>query len=147
VFALGVTLHELVVGVRPHGLFRPPSEVLGPAAEVPPELDRVIARALSPDPRDRHPDAGAMLHDLVLGASPALEQPAPTAARGLAEPWHRGPEGAHVAALRAQLLRVGTALAVPACVMVTLGRWPTALAGALCLGLWAVLLRRLGRLT
>ncbi len=75
VYALGVTLHELLVGERPHGLFRPPSDVLGPEAGVPPGLDRAIARALQPDPRERHPDAGVLLVDLLLGEASSLPPP------------------------------------------------------------------------
>lgn len=67
VYALGVLLYELLVGERPLGLFRLPSEVLGPEAGVPRALDRVIGRALLADPALRYQDAGVMLVDLELG--------------------------------------------------------------------------------
>lgn len=82
VYALGVLLYELLVGERPLGLFRLPSEVLGPEAGVPRALDRVIGRALHADPAERYPDAGVMLVDLDLGDEglPGARPPAPEAA-------------------------------------------------------------------
>jgi serine/threonine protein kinase len=85
VYALGVTLFELLVGERPHGLFRPPSEVLGPGAGVPRALDRVIGRALQPDPLERYQDAAVMLVDLELGDE-GLAAPRPTSGQATAGP-------------------------------------------------------------
>jgi serine/threonine-protein kinase len=68
VYALGVLLYELLVGARPYGLFRLPAEILAKdGVPVPPELDRIVGRALSHEPGDRYPDAGLMLADLLSG--------------------------------------------------------------------------------
>lgn len=68
VYALGVLLYELLVGSRPYGLFTLPAEILGKeGVAVPPELDRIVARALAHEARDRYPDAGVMLADLLAG--------------------------------------------------------------------------------
>lgn len=148
VFALGVTLYELLVGTRPHGMFRPPSEVLGPAAAVPPALDRVIARALSPEPHERHADANAMLVDLSLGAASAEPAPPPSTARGHTDALRRRVVDAQRDADSSQLLTAGLALVPPACVAVAIGERPTVIAaGVAFLALWAVAMWRLGRST
>lgn len=70
VFGLGVVLYQLVTGRRPFatgnyfgalndiqkGRFSPPSEF---AADVPPQIESIILRAMSGDPDDRHPTAAA----------------------------------------------------------------------------------------
>jgi serine/threonine-protein kinase len=75
IFALGAVLHEMLTGVR---LFQvkndvrrlkqlldqpipPPSAVV---AAIPPELDRIVMRALEVDPAQRYESAGAMAADL-----------------------------------------------------------------------------------
>lgn len=74
-FAAGAVLHELLAGER---LFQAPSEALllervraaeveppsGRNPEVPPELDRLVLRALARDPGDRPPGAAAMAEGL-----------------------------------------------------------------------------------
>ncbi len=74
-FALGVVLWELLAGRK---LFRGPSdfqtlknvaemEVPLPSsirADVPPELDRIVARALARDPAERYPTGQALADDL-----------------------------------------------------------------------------------
>ncbi len=75
VYALGVLFYELLVGQRPYGLFKLPGEILAPKAGLSadedeflsPALDRVVARALAHEARDRYPDAGVMLADLLAG--------------------------------------------------------------------------------
>ena len=73
-FSMGVVLYEMLTGVRPfladtvssllarivQGDFPPASSV----ADVPRELDRVLARALARDPVDRYASAAEMLADL-----------------------------------------------------------------------------------
>ncbi|MFT3842448.1 MAG: protein kinase [Myxococcaceae bacterium] len=85
VFALGIVLWELVTGKH---LFRgksdagtlrlvracevPPPSNLRP--NVPPELDKVLLKALSLEPRKRYPDARAMqeaLQEILVGLPPA----------------------------------------------------------------------------
>src|SRR5207302_533342 len=53
---------------RPYGLFRLPAEILlKDNVVVPPALDRIVARALAHEPRDRYPDASVMLADFLAG--------------------------------------------------------------------------------
>lgn len=72
-FAVGVILHELVVGYRP---FQGESEeellaqiraarVEVPAALVEPRLARILRRALAASPKDRHASAGELAGELV----------------------------------------------------------------------------------
>ncbi len=74
VYCLGATLHYCLVGEPPHTagsvslvkreqLTRHPS-VRRANPRVSRDLDAVLRRALEPDPRDRYPDAAAMLEDL-----------------------------------------------------------------------------------
>jgi serine/threonine-protein kinase len=55
VFSVGVVLYEMVSGRRPIGDF----------AALPAGLDRVVRKALAPDPAERHANAGALRADLA----------------------------------------------------------------------------------
>ncbi len=74
VYSLGATIYSLLVGSPPHadsggGLValaeqRRAKTVNWLNSAVPANLTAVLARAMEPDPRDRHPDAEAVLADL-----------------------------------------------------------------------------------
>jgi hypothetical protein len=59
-YSLAVTLWELVAGTRPVGAFPP----LHSLAKAPPGVDRVLRRALAPDPVRRHPSIAAFARAL-----------------------------------------------------------------------------------
>lgn len=109
VFALGVILHELLTGVRPQptppteatityrGLYVRPS-VVGDARQMPDsggpdepkrrgrvddELDAIVLKAISPDPRQRYQSVDALSHDLL-----AWSESLPVSARE-ATAWYR----------------------------------------------------------
>jgi eukaryotic-like serine/threonine-protein kinase len=68
VFSMGVVLYEMVTGHRPAGDF----------ASLPDALDRVVRRALKPDPQQRYADAGEMRAALAaVGALDEAEELAP----------------------------------------------------------------------
>lgn len=84
IYALGVVAFEMLSGKRPfHGdsvmdtlmqrVTRPAPALreVVQGGEVPPELGRIIDRMLKTDPKERYPDAGALLDDLAR--FPALE--------------------------------------------------------------------------
>ncbi len=60
VYSLGVTLYEMLTGQRPHIQAPPPSSVSG----VDKAIDKVVFRALHPQPGQRHPDADSLRRDL-----------------------------------------------------------------------------------
>ncbi len=87
IYALGVMLYEMVTGQTPfkgtsyvqvirqqlEATPRPPSELV---PSLPPEIERVILRALEKDPARRYQSAQAMLDDLTAGTGSAdLETP------------------------------------------------------------------------
>ena len=65
VFSMGVVLYEMVRGVRPAGSFAP---LAGP-------LDRVVRRALAPDPAERYASAAEMRADLLRAGGGHEEEP------------------------------------------------------------------------
>jgi serine/threonine-protein kinase len=93
VYALGVVLHELLLGERPRpGITQRPSTRIDRDALVaaglpanPPvvagalagDLDNILAKALAPDPARRYPDAAALADDLErhLEGRPVLAHP------------------------------------------------------------------------
>jgi len=89
-YALGLVLYELLVGQ--HALKRPEGQPPRPSMLVPdvdPQLERVVMRALSPDPRNRPPSAREMSTGLPeigtrRGAGLAM---APHSRLGALTPW------------------------------------------------------------
>ncbi|NNH71314.1 serine/threonine protein kinase [Nocardia uniformis] len=84
VYGLGCTLYELLTGTKPfprssvaavmHAhLVDPPPRVTAVLPALPPQIDAVIARALSKDPRQRFPTCGALAaatEAALLGSAP-----------------------------------------------------------------------------
>lgn len=67
VFALGKLLYELVTGLDRHDYPRLPAELhTWPDRKEALELNEVLIRACEPHPDRRHPDAAALLDDLLL---------------------------------------------------------------------------------
>src|SRR5687768_888412 len=111
VFALGIVLYELTTLRRAFRVesdhatleriksakYTPPSQIIN---DYPPELERLIARALRLDPRERFPDAESMRRelealahrmDLVLGDAAVLEVMSQLF-DDRTEPWQQQPE-------------------------------------------------------
>jgi len=65
-FALGVTLYEMLTGELPVGDFKPPSAIAPGIARA---LDRVVGKALAAEPDERYPDAGAFRAALAAAAA------------------------------------------------------------------------------
>jgi serine/threonine protein kinase len=72
-YALGVTLYQMLVGQLPHGMFKLPSQIL---PELDDAFDNIVCRALEPDPNDRFPDAATMRAALVDALPQASEKKA-----------------------------------------------------------------------
>jgi serine/threonine protein kinase len=90
-YSLGVLVFELLVGRRPLGLFQLPGEILASeGVAVPPELDRLVARALAHDPDERYANGRQMLADLDAGEKGlVLREPEKAAAPGVNPLFHR----------------------------------------------------------
>ncbi|HVR95930.1 MAG TPA: hypothetical protein VMW27_04900, partial [Thermoanaerobaculia bacterium] len=61
-YAAGVIFHEMLTGRAPGGKFALPSQL---SAELPPEVDVVVMKCLSRDPRQRYTTAIDLLNDLA----------------------------------------------------------------------------------
>jgi DNA-binding beta-propeller fold protein YncE/predicted Ser/Thr protein kinase len=112
VYALGCVLYEALTGIVPYARKETDTE-----PEVPKGIDAVIERAVSKDPADRYPSAGAL-----LAAASEREAATPAATRVLSahgeQPTQRigGPPGRHrrLAAKTRQWLGAGVAVAAGA---------------------------------
>lgn len=85
VYSLGVIFYELLTGTPPGTPFQPPSQV---AADIPPAVDLVLARALSRAPEERWPTPTAFKEALQQtgGPLPSATQTYGGAGRGSAQP-------------------------------------------------------------
>src|SRR5262249_25574776 len=98
-YALGVVARELLVGGRP-------ISDAASAPALPPAAEAVLARALAPDPADRHESAGRLVSDLRA----ALAEEEPTAVGPPNRRRRRGLVAAAVVALTAIGLALGLGL-------------------------------------
>ena len=76
IYALGLVLYELLVGLHPFSRASVAGPPLRPSALVPdvnPQLEKVILHALAPDPRERPPSADAMAEAFMV--APAVAAP------------------------------------------------------------------------
>src|SRR5262249_55239415 len=75
IFSLGVTLYEMIAGCPPFEgvnaldvisaiLQKEPAPLSQTAAEAPPELDRIVSKALRKDPEERYQTVRDLLNDL-----------------------------------------------------------------------------------
>jgi serine/threonine protein kinase len=129
VYALGVTLHELLLGQRPRegatlrASSRVDAAVLVPAglpvdagalrAALTGDLDNILAKALDADPAQRYPDAAALADDLqcYLDGRPVCAYP--PSRRYRARKFvsrHKGAVASSLAFLLALVVALGTAL-------------------------------------
>jgi eukaryotic-like serine/threonine-protein kinase len=75
VYSMGVLMYEMVVGVKPFNapsltavltahITEMPKQPIEERPEIGREVNAIIVRCLTKNPKDRYPDAGALLHDL-----------------------------------------------------------------------------------
>lgn len=60
IYALGVMIYQMITGALPRGVWRPPSQ----RAEVAPQWDNVVSRAMQNDPADRYQKASEVKTEL-----------------------------------------------------------------------------------
>ncbi len=103
VWGLGIVLYEMLAGTRPFvakdavSLFKgivqdAPESVKEKRADVPPQVDRLIRRALEKDPDRRHASAGEFASELA--ACRAVTTAASAGRRRLLTPWRAAAAGA-----------------------------------------------------
>jgi len=105
IYALGVVLHELVLGTRPfeggsaYALLKEKLAMRRPrvdaAAEIPQRLEAIVARALAPRPGGRQPTAEALAAELEGLLTPKAPAPVPGPSssrwsRGSSSSWRSG---------------------------------------------------------
>jgi len=104
IYALGVTLYEMITGQLPVGHFAPASRLVG---RVPPALDRVIGQALARSPEERFGDVAELRDALTRAAArPAIPSVPRRAVRRQAR---RGSPSLLVAAIVLAALLAGAA--------------------------------------
>ncbi|MFN4116883.1 MAG: protein kinase domain-containing protein, partial [Inhella sp.] len=98
-YALGITLYQALTGRPPFGELapyqdsrkrRPPPSVTRLNPAVPMWLDRLVARAMAADARQRFETAEEFLLELERGAARGLQMVMPPSARDPLLPWQLG---------------------------------------------------------
>lgn len=60
IYALGVMIYQMITGTLPRGVWKPPSQ----RAEVAPQWDSIVSRAMQSDPKDRYQQASEVKTDV-----------------------------------------------------------------------------------
>ena len=73
IYALGVMIYQMITGQLPHGVWKPPSQ----RAEVAPQWDEIVGRAMQSDPADRYQKATEVKMDVssISLARLGMDQP------------------------------------------------------------------------
>lgn len=72
-YAIGIILYEILLGKKPMGRFKMPSEEL---PDLDPAWDEVVQRCLAPEPKDRYPNAEELKHAILDIIAATDRQPA-----------------------------------------------------------------------